>query len=161
LGRTYCYVRLGYQQKESNGKDINKGKHEAGAVPMEPPSEDVERRKIVHGNGKGTGLPLQFRWRRPNEIDSCQVQCGHDHGCENRRKDCPIQTPFEAPYGNVSKPKATATKQGKKPTTKAKGQKPKVTAKKLAKVVPLTPSPDKTTPPDRSLTIVHLALALR
>jgi hypothetical protein len=38
----------------------------------------------------------------------------------------------------VSKPKATATKQAKKPTTKPKVQKPKVTAKKLAKVVPVT-----------------------
>ena len=48
----------------------------------------------------------------------------------------------------VSKPKATATKQAKKPTTKPKVQKPKVTAKKLAKAVPVTPtSPDKTTPP--------------
>jgi hypothetical protein len=49
-----------------------------------------------------------------------------------------------------SKPKATApaTKQAKKPTTKPKVQKPKVTAKKPAKVVPLTPSPDKTTPPE-------------
>ena len=43
-----------------------------------------------------------------------------------------------------SKPKSTATK---KPTTKAKVQKPKVTAKKPAKVVPLTPSQDKTTQP--------------
>ena len=51
----------------------------------------------------------------------------------------------------TSKPKATATatasKQAKKPSTKAKVQKPKVTAKKLAKVVPVTPSPDKTTQP--------------
>jgi hypothetical protein len=44
-----------------------------------------------------------------------------------------------------SKPKATVTKHVKKPT-KAKVKKPKVTAKKLAKVVPLTPSPDKATP---------------
>ena len=48
----------------------------------------------------------------------------------------------------VSKPKATATKQAKKPSTKPKVQKPKATAKKLAKAVPVTPtSPDKTTPP--------------
>ncbi len=52
----------------------------------------------------------------------------------------------------VSKPKAkaTATKQVKKPST-SKVQKPKpkatTTAKKLAKAVPVTPSPDKTTPP--------------
>jgi hypothetical protein len=46
-----------------------------------------------------------------------------------------------------AKPKTTATKQVKKPSTKAKVQKPKVTAKKLAKVVPLTPSLDKTTQP--------------
>jgi|ERR1017187_5638905 hypothetical protein len=48
----------------------------------------------------------------------------------------------------VSKPKATATKQAKKPTTKPKVQKPKVTAKKLAKVVPVSPSsPGKPTQP--------------
>lgn len=46
-----------------------------------------------------------------------------------------------------SKPKSTATKQAKKPTTKAKVQKPKVTAKKPAKAVALTPTSDKTTPP--------------
>src|ERR1017187_5917148 len=47
-----------------------------------------------------------------------------------------------------SKPKATATKQAKKPTTKPKVQKPKVTAKKLAKVVPVSPSsPGKPTQP--------------
>jgi len=45
-----------------------------------------------------------------------------------------------------SKPKVTATKQAKKPATKAKVQKPKTSAKMAAKVVPLTPSPDKTTP---------------
>jgi hypothetical protein len=45
-----------------------------------------------------------------------------------------------------SKPKATATKQAKKPTTKAKVQKPRVTVKNT-KVVHLTPTPDKTTPP--------------
>jgi hypothetical protein len=44
------------------------------------------------------------------------------------------------------KPKPTATKKVKKPSTKSKVQKPKVTAKKLAKVVSLIPSPDKTTP---------------
>jgi hypothetical protein len=51
--------------------------------------------------------------------------------------------------GKKPKPKATATKQAKKPTTKPKVQKPKVTAtaKKLAKAVPVTPSHDKTTPP--------------
>jgi hypothetical protein len=48
--------------------------------------------------------------------------------------------------GTVSKPKATIAKQLKKPT-KSKVQKPKASVKKTAKVVPLTPSPDKTTPP--------------
>lgn len=48
---------------------------------------------------------------------------------------------------NEAKPKGTATKQAKKPTTKFKVQKPKATVKKTAKVVPLTPSPDKTTQP--------------
>ena len=47
-----------------------------------------------------------------------------------------------------SKPKTTATKQAKKPTAKSKVQKPKVTAKRPAKAVTLTPSPDKTTPPE-------------
>jgi hypothetical protein len=46
-----------------------------------------------------------------------------------------------------SKPKATASKQVKKATTQTKVQKPKAAVKKTAKVVPLTPSPDKTTPP--------------
>ena len=69
--------------------------------------------------------------------------------------------------GKESKPKTTATKQVKKPSTKAKVQKPKVTAtatkqvkkptnkpkataKKLPEAVPLTPSTDKTTPPTNS-----------
>ena len=46
-----------------------------------------------------------------------------------------------------SKPKARATKQVKKPTIKSKIQKPKASVKKTAKVVPLTPSPDKPTQP--------------
>ena len=46
-----------------------------------------------------------------------------------------------------SKPKATAKKQVKKPTIKSKIQKPKASVKKTAKVVPLTPSPDKPTQP--------------
>jgi len=47
-----------------------------------------------------------------------------------------------------SKPKPTATKQAKNPTTKAKVQKAKVTGKKTPKVVPLSPSPDKTIQPE-------------
>jgi hypothetical protein len=45
-----------------------------------------------------------------------------------------------------SKPKATATKQAKKPT-KSKVQKPKATAKKPAKVTIITPPPDKPVQP--------------
>jgi hypothetical protein len=45
-----------------------------------------------------------------------------------------------------ARPKHTATKQAKKPTTKSKVQKPKVTAaKKAAKVAVITPQPDKPT----------------
>jgi hypothetical protein len=44
-----------------------------------------------------------------------------------------------------SKPNATATKQVKKPSTKAKVQKPKATVKKPGKVVTLTSSQDKPT----------------
>lgn len=46
--------------------------------------------------------------------------------------------------------KATAAKQAKKPTPKPKGSRVKAQrteVRKLAKVVPLTPSPDKTTAP--------------
>src|ERR1035437_3031519 len=55
------------QHKESNGKDSNKGKHEAGAVQLDEVEEDVGRGKILSGNGKGARFPLQRRRRRPNE----------------------------------------------------------------------------------------------
>lgn len=52
--------------------------------------------------------------------------------------------------GMESKPRARATKQAKKPSTKSKVQKPKGTVKKPAKVTVITPQPDKTNPPSEA-----------